>query len=151
MPSGSTSMSKRRKRPLSPAELEREFDRGVKLHERGQYTQSRLAYKTVLASAPDHPDALHMGGLVAFQLGDHREALMLIRKAIQSRPHVAAYRNSYAEVLRQSGDLALLARHFPVTPAPTITCSEGERISSTRIRALCDRATKFSASLAEGT
>ncbi|MCB1735805.1 MAG: tetratricopeptide repeat protein [Gammaproteobacteria bacterium] len=78
----------------------------MKLHERGQYTQSRLAYKTVLASAPDHPDALHMGGLVAFQLGDHREALMLIRKAIQSRPHVAAYRNSYAEVLRQSGDLA---------------------------------------------
>lgn len=38
---------------------------------------------------------------------------------------------------RQSGDLALLARHFPVTPAPAITCSEGERISSTRIRALC--------------
>ncbi|WP_151719798.1 FAD synthetase family protein [Gemmobacter serpentinus] len=38
---------------------------------------------------------------------------------------------------RQSGDLALLARHFPVTPAPAITCPAGERISSTRIRALC--------------
>lgn len=38
---------------------------------------------------------------------------------------------------RQSGDLALMARQFPVTPAPAVTCPAGERISSTRIRALC--------------
>lgn len=38
---------------------------------------------------------------------------------------------------RQSGDLALMRQHFSVTPAPVVTCPKGERISSTRIRALC--------------
>ncbi len=37
---------------------------------------------------------------------------------------------------RQSGDLALLARRFAVVQAPVVACGAGERISSSRIRAL---------------
>jgi len=36
----------------------------------------------------------------------------------------------------QSGDVALLARHFDIAPAPVVLCAAGEAISSTRIRGL---------------
>ncbi|WP_018634430.1 FAD synthetase family protein [Neomegalonema perideroedes] len=37
---------------------------------------------------------------------------------------------------KQSGDAALLGRRFPLRQAPVVACREGERISSSRIRAL---------------
>lgn len=37
---------------------------------------------------------------------------------------------------RQSGDVALLARHFPVTVARPVCCAGGQTISSSRIRLL---------------
>lgn len=37
---------------------------------------------------------------------------------------------------RQSGDVALLSRHFPVTLAEPVCCAAGETISSTRLRDL---------------
>ncbi|VDC29356.1 FAD synthetase family protein [Pseudogemmobacter humi] len=40
---------------------------------------------------------------------------------------------------RQSGDVALLAEHFPVTLAAPVCCAAGETISSTRLRDLRTR------------
>ena len=45
--------------------------------------QTEKYYKRALKAAPNHPDALHLAGLVAHQLGRQPRAIKLINKAIK--------------------------------------------------------------------
>ena len=51
-------------------------------HQGGELAQAQALYLRVLAGKPDHPDALHLLGLVAHQQANHELAMELIRKAI---------------------------------------------------------------------
>lgn len=46
--------------------------------------------REILGETPDHPDALHLLGVVRLIGGDPREAVSLIGRALQTRPHDAA-------------------------------------------------------------
>jgi predicted O-linked N-acetylglucosamine transferase (SPINDLY family) len=52
-------------------------------HRAGRLDQAEPLYKHLLARAPNHPDALHLLGMVAYQSGRHQEALALIQQAIR--------------------------------------------------------------------
>lgn len=67
-----------RKRPVQDL-LARAMDH----HQKGELPQAEKYYKRALKAAPDHPDALHLSGLVAHQLGRHPRAIKLISKAIK--------------------------------------------------------------------
>ncbi|UCD82320.1 MAG: tetratricopeptide repeat protein [Desulfobacterales bacterium] len=53
--------------------------------------------------APDHPDALHRSGIIAFQAGDHTTALDRISRAIAQNPSAPSYHNNLGLVLESSG------------------------------------------------
>jgi predicted TPR repeat methyltransferase len=57
-------------------------------------------YRRILALAPDHPDALHFRGVVAFQRGRPAEAEALIRRAVEIAPGYADAHNNLGNVLR---------------------------------------------------
>ena len=57
--------------------------RAMDHHQKGELPQAEKYYKRALKAAPDHPDALHLAGLVAHQLGRQSRAIKLINKAIK--------------------------------------------------------------------
>src|ERR1051326_2962963 len=70
----------------------------VALHRRRDHETAELLYRRILAAAPDHPDALHLLGVVCHERGRHDEAISLIRRAIELAPHHADARNNLANV-----------------------------------------------------
>ncbi len=64
----------------------------------GRLREAAHAYAQVLADAPDQFDALHMLGVVHFQLGEFDRALPLIARAHALRPDLAEPRKNLALV-----------------------------------------------------
>ncbi|MBS0328175.1 MAG: tetratricopeptide repeat protein [Proteobacteria bacterium] len=77
------------------------LERGLELHRSGRRAEAEEHYRRVLAQAPNHPDALHLLGLVAYEGGRADEALELIDRASAAEPMRAAY--------HKNAGLALLA------------------------------------------
>ena len=58
-------------------------------HQAGRLAEAERGYRQVLGLAPEQPDALHLLGVIAYQVGQHPAAIELIRKAIGQRRNVA--------------------------------------------------------------
>jgi tetratricopeptide (TPR) repeat protein len=74
-------------------------------HQRGGLEQASRIYQRILGSDPDHPDALHLLGVVSHQRGEHARAVDLIGRAIARRSSVAAFHGNLAEAYRAQGEL----------------------------------------------
>jgi len=78
----------------------------------GRFAQADAAYKSVLALQPNLVEALHMRGLVHYQLKDYSLACGLLSQAVAIDPHHAAAWSNYGMVLRAMGRYAqALAAH----------------------------------------
>jgi len=51
----------------------------MELHRQGQLDQAANLYQQILEIDSGHLDALHLGGVVAHQLGNYNEAVRLIQ------------------------------------------------------------------------
>lgn len=80
-----------------------DIDQALSHHQAGRLDQAQAAYLEILAHEPEHPDALHLLGVLCHQCGDHEKAKTRIEQAIRIRPHVAMYHNNLGEVLRALG------------------------------------------------
>jgi tetratricopeptide (TPR) repeat protein len=71
-------------------------------HQVGNLAQAEVLYKQVLQTNANHPDALHLLGLIAKQKGDFKTAVLLMRKALNFNPNcVEAYVNLGATLQEQ--------------------------------------------------
>ena len=70
---------------------------------RGRLNKFRLSSNRTRPTPPDHPDALHRSGIIAFQAGDFATALDLITRAIARHPHAPSYHNNLGLVLESAG------------------------------------------------
>jgi len=73
---------------------------GIKHQQDNELLQAEECYRQILEEHPDHPDALHLLGILAYQIGDYDVAEDLIRHAIDSGHAIADYHNNLGEVLR---------------------------------------------------
>jgi protein O-GlcNAc transferase len=48
---------------------------GVQHHRSGRLQSAMVIYEQILNHFPDHPDALHLSGLIAHQLGNSDDAI----------------------------------------------------------------------------
>ena len=78
---------------------------GVEHHRTGRLPQAEACYRRALAAEPDHPDALHLLGLVALQVGRPDAAVELIGKALKRRPQNPAYFFNFGNAKAQQGKL----------------------------------------------
>ncbi|OWK39107.1 TPR domain protein, putative component of TonB system [Fimbriiglobus ruber] len=62
-------------------------------------------YRQFLSEQPEHPDALHLLGVVALQQGENGRAVEYIGRAIARNPDNAAYHVNLAEAYRGLGQL----------------------------------------------
>ncbi len=98
---------------------------GLQQHQRGRLDEAATLYRQVLAARPDHPDALHLLGVVAHQKGDQACAAELIGRAVALRPGAADYHANLGEAYR-AGPVRPRRRLLPDGPAPpqaTTMCS----------------------------
>jgi tetratricopeptide (TPR) repeat protein len=85
--------------------MEDPLQAALRHHQTGNLQEAARLYQAILAHNPNHPDALHLLGVVAHQLGQDQQAADLISRAISLRPTAAAYHANLGEVWRALGQL----------------------------------------------
>jgi tetratricopeptide (TPR) repeat protein len=75
----------------------------IALHRAGRVAEAEKVYRDVLRQDPNHPDALHLLGLIAHHAGQAAAAEQLMRRAIAVDPGVALYHLNLAKVYRGAG------------------------------------------------
>jgi predicted O-linked N-acetylglucosamine transferase (SPINDLY family) len=90
-------------------------------HRSGQLPQAEAFCRQILAQQPDHPDALHLLGLIAHQAGRNDLAVDLIRRAIVLTPSNADAHNNLGLALKDLGrlDEAIAAHRQAIALDPT--------------------------------
>lgn len=104
----------RRKTAAAPpaAEVQTKWAQALALHHEGRLAEARSAYEDILRSSPDHVDALHYLGVIAYQLGDFRAAVDLIGQAIDIRPDSAMPYSNMGLAQRELGQLDAAVASF---------------------------------------
>jgi tetratricopeptide (TPR) repeat protein len=81
------------------------LQRAVQLHQVGQLSGAGALYRKILEVDPEHPDALHLLGVIAHQAGNNDEAIDLIQRALRHRPANALYHGNLGLTLQARGQL----------------------------------------------
>ncbi len=89
-----------------------EIDQALSHHRAGQLQQAEAIYRQILRSQPDHPDALHLLGVVALQAGRNDTAVKYIEHALQGNPRSAEYHYNLGLALSAQGRVANAEVHF---------------------------------------
>jgi predicted O-linked N-acetylglucosamine transferase (SPINDLY family) len=79
---------------------------GVQQHQAGNLQQAEQIYQAILQADPQQAEALHLLGLVAFQVGHPEMACTYLTQALRFRPDFAVAHNSLGVVLKSQGKLA---------------------------------------------
>jgi tetratricopeptide (TPR) repeat protein/2-polyprenyl-3-methyl-5-hydroxy-6-metoxy-1,4-benzoquinol methylase len=82
------------------------FDLAFQHHTAGRLAEAETLYREILRSEPQHAEALHGLGFIAWQVGDHAAATELIGAAILMQPATAHYHNNLGLPLQALGRLA---------------------------------------------
>ncbi len=75
-------------------QTENKLSVGLHLHREGLYQEAKHSYEEALNTMPDHPEALHLLGIIAYQRAENTEAIRLITKAIANNPANPSYYNN---------------------------------------------------------
>lgn len=89
-----------------------QLEQALRHHGSRQFEIAEKLYREVLRTAPNHPDAQHLLGVLLHQRGDAAGGEALIRKAIAGNPRAANYRNNLANVLASQGKLMEAAQVY---------------------------------------
>ena len=73
----------------------------VRYHQAGRWAEAEALYRQILAAQPNHPDALHLLGVVALQSGRHEVAVDWLRRAIAIKPGFAPPHYHLGNALRE--------------------------------------------------
>ncbi len=81
-----------------------EIQLGLQLHQSGDLSQAARIYRNILTNEPDNSDALHLLGVIEYQLGHADNAIHLIERAIALNPNLPYAYNNLGEAFRSKAD-----------------------------------------------
>lgn len=79
--------------PAAPLVQAPPIESGLALQHAGRFAEAALVYRQILAVNPNHADALHLLGLVAFHEGDYAQATEWIMRALSQHESEIFYGN----------------------------------------------------------
>lgn len=85
--------------------IARQMADAVNAHQANRLDMAFSAYEAILATQPDHADALHYQGVIHLQRGDFATAVSMIQRAIAVRPAVPAFYANLGNALKRLGRL----------------------------------------------
>ena len=77
--------------------LQQILQTAVEVHQKGDLKSASALYKEVLSISPQHPEALHLLGVIAYQQKDFGIAIKLIKQAITEHSGAAPYHYNLGE------------------------------------------------------
>ncbi len=89
--------------PATSAITQQKLAAAFVAHQQGQYEQAEAGYFDVLQDMPDHPDALHLLGLLGKARRNYETAEKLIRRAIAVRPNFSSQYYNLGNLLAERG------------------------------------------------
>lgn len=81
-------------------------------HSAGRLAEADERYREILQHAPDHPDALHLLGVIAHQTGQPKAAVALMRRALKIKPKYAEAHYNLANALKDLEELETANTHY---------------------------------------
>ena len=96
------------------------FELAVQHHQAGRLAEAEPLYRQILTVAPQHPDAMHLLGVIAHQLGQDEVAMQIILQAIALKPTAPMFYSNLGQVYRKVGrpDEAIAAFHQALQLSP---------------------------------
>lgn len=85
--------------------IDQALQKAVEVHKAGQVQEAARLYRAILKDQPKHPDANHNLGLLAVSAGKPREAVPLLKAALEANPSSAQFWISYINALVKFGNL----------------------------------------------
>ena len=79
------------------------IEMAIRVQRGGQPDAAAEIYRRVLAVAPEHPDALHFSGLLAFQQGKTEDGAELVARSLTFAPEHPDFWNNYGNLLKSQG------------------------------------------------
>ena len=87
------------------ANIERDLQRAIDLHQTGKLQQAELIYQQILQTHPQHSTALHLLGVIAYQSDNLAMAVGLIEQATKIDPNQSSGFFSLGLALKKQGRL----------------------------------------------
>ena len=87
------------------ANIERDLQRAIDLHQTGKLQQAELIYQQILQTHPQHSTALHLLGVIAYQSDNLAMAVGLIEQATKIDPNQSIkedHGNSFEKTRKKS-------------------------------------------------
>lgn len=84
----------------------------MQLHGSGRLDEAQALYEQLLADEPEHPDALHLFGVLQAQRGRHAQAHALITRAVALNPREAMFHNNLGNVAIELGRADEAESHY---------------------------------------
>jgi len=98
--------SKIRKHPhAKPAGIDSLFKQALSLHQQGSLQEAERLYRQVLEQDANHPDSLHLLGMIGYKCGHPEPAVKLISQAISLKSDEAVYHSNLGVVMSSLGKL----------------------------------------------
>jgi protein O-GlcNAc transferase len=85
--------------PRAPDPMRPQFDQAVALHQQGRLAEAETIYTCIIGVNPVHFDALHMLGIVCFQMGRLEAGIGFVAQAIKIAPNIAEPHSNLANAL----------------------------------------------------
>ena len=85
--------------------LQNKLQQALALHNEGRLPEAESLYRHILSIEPEHPDALHYLGMLAYQVGKSDIAAELINKALKLRPDYVNAHNNLGIIFSAQGKL----------------------------------------------
>jgi protein O-GlcNAc transferase len=86
-------------------DVDSELRKAIQYHQAGKLQGARAICERVLQIDPNYPHALHLLGVIAYQVGETEKAIKLIIKAIKIDPRNPICRNDLGSMLHEQGKL----------------------------------------------
>ena len=83
--------------------LQQKLEQALQLQQKGELDEAVKLYQEILNRIPQHPDALHLLGVIMYKRGNFTDAASMIKKSISVSPKIAQYHNSLGMVMSNLG------------------------------------------------
>ncbi len=83
--------------------IEQKLQRALRHHQAGRLAEAEDLYRQILRADPQQPDALHLLGVIALQVGKAAAAIELLEWAVRLRPNIAPFLGNLASAYDAAG------------------------------------------------
>ncbi len=104
--------------------LHEKLNHAAQLHQQGDIDQAESEYAAILQSQPNHPDALHLLGVIAIQKNEFGKAIGLIEKAIDRAPTQPLYHENLGKAYFANCQYSQAVNHFETSLTAANSCAD---------------------------